>query len=51
MSNIALTINLTGPTWAWYVLGGCIALAATSLAVKWAADAWSTWRQINNIPR
>lgn len=51
MSNIALTINLTGPTWAWYFLGGCIAVASLSLAVKWAVDAWSTWWQINNIPR
>ena len=51
MSSISLTINLTGPTWAWYVLGGCVGLAAISLAVKLATDAWSTWWQINNIPR
>lgn len=51
MSNLALTINLTGPTWAWYLLGAAVIAAAIALAVKAGVAAWATWWQINNIPR
>lgn len=49
MGNVTLTLNITGPEWAWYLLLCAAALASIALAAKSAVEAWGHWRVIKGM--